>query len=134
MRTHGIFHSMLIRFLIGKLGLSTILEKNTTRTLCTQTYHVPMEFCCIDEGQRFTKEHLNKYQSDKLRNISLATSKCRESTIYDKVAANCEQVWIATSKVKHGQNPSIASPCAWLHMKCVTYVCLHIIVMCMSHS
>ena len=54
--------------------------------------YVPMEFCCIDEGQRFAKEHLNKYQSDKLRNISLATSKCRESTIYDMVAANREQL------------------------------------------
>ena len=54
--------------------------------------YVPMEFCCIDKGQRFAKEHLNKYQSDKLRNISLATPKYRESTIYDMVAANREQL------------------------------------------
>ena len=51
----------------------------------------------------------------------------------DMVAANHGQVWTTTSKVKHSQNPSIASPCAWLHMKCITYVCLHIIIMCMSH-
>ena len=48
----------------------------------------------------------------------------------DKVAANHGQVWTTTSKVKHCQNPSIASPCAWLHMKCITYVCLHIIIIC----
>ena len=30
----------------------------------------------------------------------------------DKVAANRGQVWTTTSKVKHGKNPSIASPCA----------------------
>ena len=28
--------------------------------------YVPIEFCYIDKGQRFAKEHLNKYQSDKL--------------------------------------------------------------------
>ena len=58
----------------------------------TQTYHVPMEFCCIDEGQRFAKEHLNKYQSDKLRNISSATPKCRESTIYDIIVAKSRAI------------------------------------------
>ena len=42
------------------------------------------------------------------------------------IAANRGQVWTKASKVKHGQNPSIVSLCA-------TYVCLHIIIMCMSH-
>ena len=105
------------RITIQKFKIAGLTDENTrdisfdVDQISDRKIYVPMEFCCIDKGQRFAKEHLNKYQSDKLRNISLATSKCRESTSYDKVAANCEQVWIATSKVKHGQNPSIASPC-----------------------
>ncbi|XP_058007094.1 protein argonaute 2 isoform X3 [Hevea brasiliensis] len=47
--------------------------------------YVPMEFCMIAGGQRYAKELLDKKQSEKLRGISLAWPKVRESTIYDMV-------------------------------------------------
>ena len=68
--------------------------------------YVPIEFCYIDKGQRFAKEHLNKYQSDKLRNISLATPKYRESTIYDMVVAKSRAVRTVASKGKQLKNCS----------------------------
>ncbi|KDP42423.1 hypothetical protein JCGZ_00220 [Jatropha curcas] len=47
--------------------------------------YVPMEFCAITAGQRYGKERLEKYQAEKLRKISLAPPKVRESTIYGMI-------------------------------------------------
>lgn len=43
--------------------------------------HVPMEFCDLVEGQRYPKEHLDKYASKKLKNLSLVQPEVRESEI-----------------------------------------------------
>ncbi|KAJ9174711.1 hypothetical protein P3X46_013327 [Hevea brasiliensis] len=47
--------------------------------------YVPMEFCMIAGGQKYAKELLDKKQSEKLREILLASPKVRESTICDMV-------------------------------------------------
>ncbi|KAF2293896.1 hypothetical protein GH714_005527 [Hevea brasiliensis] len=47
--------------------------------------YVPMEFCIIAGGQRCPKELLDRNQSEKLRQISLASPNVRESTIYNMV-------------------------------------------------
>jgi eukaryotic translation initiation factor 2C len=50
--------------------------------------YVPMEFCVLAEGQRYSKEDLSREGSALLKNMSLVPPKDRMSTIYEMVRAN----------------------------------------------
>ncbi|KAJ4975442.1 hypothetical protein NE237_000548 [Protea cynaroides] len=49
---------------------------------------VPMEFCVLVEGQRYPKDHLDKYSSKKLKDMSLPKPWERKNFIYQAVQAS----------------------------------------------